>query len=79
MLETLRKKSRKSYTIRVILSLIVVAAILVWTKFAVFQVITGAKQIDFTEDPSSYEGKYVKTNVNFFASDYVEQFYEDDE
>ena len=41
MLETLRKKSRKSNIIRVILSVIAVVALLAISKFAIFDVITG--------------------------------------
>lgn len=72
MLETLRKKSRKSHIIRAVISIIVVAGLLVWTKFAIFNVLTGPKEIDITADPASYEGKYVTIDAEYFLTDYVE-------
>lgn len=72
MLETLRQKSRKSHIIRAVISIVIVAAILIWTKFTVFSVVFGPKEIDITADPASYEGKYVTIDAEFFLTDYVE-------
>lgn len=72
MLETLRQKSRKSHIFRAVISIVVVAALLIWTKFAIFSVVTGPKELDITADPASYEGKYVTIDAEFFLTDYVE-------
>lgn len=72
MLETLRKKSRKSNITRVIISVIVVVGLLAVTKLAIFDVITGPAKIDITADPSTYAGKYVTIDAEFFLHDYVE-------
>ncbi len=72
MLETLRKKARKSHIIRAVISLIVAIVILVWTKFAVFNVITGAQDLDVEKDPSTYEWKYVSVEADAVLSDYAE-------
>ncbi|MCI8951391.1 MAG: hypothetical protein HFG49_15390 [Lachnospiraceae bacterium] len=72
MLETLRKKSRKSNIIRVILSIIAVVALLAISKFAIFDVITGPTKLDITANPDAYEGMYVTIDTEFFLYDYVE-------
>lgn len=72
MLETLKKKSQKSHVIRAIVALVALIAILVWTKFAIFDVITGPTKMDITADPDSYAGKYVTIDADFFLTDYVE-------
>ncbi len=72
MLETLRKSARKSNTLRVIFSVIGIVILLAVTKFAIFDVITGATKMDITADPASYEGKYVTIDADFFLYDYIE-------
>ncbi len=72
MLETLRKKSRKSNIIRVILSVIAVVALLAISKFAIFDVITGPTKLDITANPDAYEGTYVTIDAEYFLYDYVE-------
>ena len=72
MLETLKKKARKSNIWRIIISIIVIAGLLAVTKFAVFDVITGPTELDITADPASFEGKYVTIDAEFFLYDYVE-------
>lgn len=63
MLDILKKKSRKSLTIRAIISIVIVIGLLALTKFAVFDVITGPTELDVTADPEQYEGKYVTIEV----------------
>lgn len=72
MLETLRKKARKSNIWRIALSVIGIVILLAITKFAIFDVITGPTHMDITADPSSYEGKYVTIDADFFLYDYIE-------
>lgn len=72
MLEILRKKARKSNIWRIVLSVAGVVILLAITKFAIFDVITGPTRMDITEDPASYEGKYVTIDAEFFLYDYVE-------
>jgi len=72
MLETLRKKARKAHIIRAAISLAIALGILIWTKFAIFTVLTGPVEVDFTADPASYEGKYVTVDADFILYDYVE-------
>lgn len=72
MLETLRKKARKSHVIRAVISLVAAIAILIWTKFAVFDVITGASDLDVERNPALYEWKYVSVEADAVLSDYVE-------
>ena len=72
MLDILKKKSRKSLTIRAIISIVIVIGLLALTKFAVFDVITGPTELDVTADPEQYEGKYVTIEVENFLTDYVE-------
>ncbi len=72
MLETLRKKARKSNITRAIISIIAVVGILAVTKFAIFDVITGPTQIDITAAPETYEGKYVTIDAEYFLYDYVD-------
>ena len=55
MLDILKKKSRKSLTIRAIISIVVVIGLLALTKFAIFDVITGPAELDVTVDPAQYE------------------------
>ena len=72
MLETLRKKARKSNIWRIALSIVGVVILLAITKFAIFDVITGPTRMDITEDPATYEGKYVTIDADFFLYDYIE-------
>lgn len=72
MVELLRKKTRKSYIIRAVLTLAGAIALLFFTKFAIISVVTGAKELDITKDPAAYEGQYVTLDVDFFVTDYVE-------
>lgn len=72
MLETLRKKAKKSNIWRISLSVIGVVILLAITKFAIFDVITGPTRMDITADPSTYEGKYVTIDSDFFLYDYIE-------
>lgn len=72
MVETLRKKTRKSFIVRAVITLVVAVALLVFTKFAIFDVVMGASKLDITKDLSTYEGKYVRVDVDFFLTDYVE-------
>ena len=72
MVETLRKKTRKSSMIQGIIALILMIVLLVFTKFAIVDVLTGAKELDITADPASFEGKYVKLDVDYFLTDFVE-------
>lgn len=72
MLETLKKKAKKSHIIRAVVSLVIAVALLAVTKFAVFDVITGPAKLDITADPDRYSGKYVTIDAQFFLADYVE-------
>lgn len=72
MVETLRKKAKKSNIQRVIFSIIGVIILLAVTKFAIFDVITGPSKIDITADPATYEGKYVTIDAENFLADYIE-------
>ena len=54
MVETLKKKAKKSNILRVIFSIIGVVALLAITKFALFDVITGPTRMDITADPETY-------------------------
>lgn len=72
MLEILKKKARKSYIIRAVVSLVAAVAILVWTKFAIFNVLTGPVDLDIEKDPAAYSGKYVTTAADAVLTAYVE-------
>ena len=72
MVETLRKKAKKSNILRVIFSVIGVVALLFITKFAIFDVITGPTKMDITADPAIYDGKYVTIDAETFLYDYIE-------
>ena len=72
MLETLRKKAKKSNIWRIVLSIIGIVILLAITKFAIFDVITGPTHMDITADPATYEGKYVTIDADFFLYDYIE-------
>ena len=72
MIETLRKKTRTSYIIRAILTLVIAIGLLVWTKFTIFDVLTGPAKMDISKDPSTYEGKYVTLDVDCLLTDFVE-------
>lgn len=72
MVETLRKKAKKSNIQRVIFSVIGVIILLAVTKFAVFDVITGPAKMDITADPAAYDGRYVTIDVQNFLYDYIE-------
>ncbi|MCI8455065.1 MAG: hypothetical protein HFE84_10710 [Lachnospiraceae bacterium] len=72
MLETLRKKAKKSHIIQAVIGLVLAIALLVITKFAIFSVITGAKKLDITADPATFEGKYVTIDADFILTDYIE-------
>ena len=72
MLEILRKKARKSHVIWAIVTIVGAIAILFFTKFAVFNVITGAIDLDVEKDPSTYEWKYVEVEADCILEEYVE-------
>lgn len=72
MLETLKKKSRSSNIIRAVISIIIVVALLAFTKFSIFDVITGPTKVDITAAPETYEGKYVTLDAEYFLYDYVD-------
>ena len=72
MVETLKKKAKKSNILRVIFSIIGVVALLAITKFALFDVITGPTRMDITADPETYDGKYVTIDAENFLYDYIE-------
>lgn len=72
MLETLRKKAKKTNAWRIILSVIGIVILLAVTRFAVFDVITGATPVDITADPASYENRYVTVDADFILYDYIE-------
>lgn len=72
MVETLRKKAKKSNMLRVIFSVIAIVVLLAVTKFAIFDVLTGPTRLDITADPDSYKGKYVTIDAEYFLYDYIE-------
>lgn len=72
MLETLRKKARKSHIIWAIVTIVGAIAILFFTKFAVINAITGAIELDVKKDPSTYEWKYVEVEADCVLEEYVE-------
>ena len=72
MLETLRKKARKSNMWRIVLSVIGIGIMMAVTKFAVLDVITGPTKMDITAAPETYEGKYVTIDAEYFLYDYIE-------
>ena len=72
MLETLKKRSRSSNIVKAVVSIIIAVGILAFTKFAAFDVITGPTKLDITADPTSYEGKYVSIDAEYFFFDFVE-------
>lgn len=72
MLETLKKKSRKSHTITAIVCVVIAIVLMAVTKFAVLDVITGAKKLDLTADPAAQEGRYVSMDAQFVLTDFVE-------
>ena len=72
MVETLKKKAKKSNTLRVIFSIIGVIALLAITKFAIFDVITGPTRMDITANPETYDGKYVTIDAENFLYDYID-------
>lgn len=72
MVETLRKKAKKSNMLRVIFSIIGIVVLLAVTKFAIFDVITGPTKLDITKDPDTYKGKYVTIDVQNFMGEYIE-------
>ncbi len=72
MLEVLKKKTRKSMIIATGICLVIAIGLLIFTKFAVFEVITGAKKLDVTTDPEKLEGHYVTMDVEYLLTDFVE-------
>ena len=72
MLETLRSYTRKRGIIRIVLGIAVVMIGLAVTRFAVFDLIRGPVEIDMTQDPAQYEGKWATTQVQNLLTDYVE-------
>ena len=64
MLEILKKKARQTLILYAVIALAVGIGLLVWTKFAIINVITGPIEMDFTRDPDSYKGKYVTVDDN---------------
>lgn len=72
MLETLKKKSQRSRITRAIVCTVIAVILLAFTKFALFDVITGPAELDITAAPETYKGKYVTIDAEFFLTDYVE-------
>ncbi len=72
MIETLKKHARKSNTIHAVVCIVIVAILLAVTHFAIFDVATGPAKLDITQDPATYEGKYVTIDAEYFVYDYVE-------
>lgn len=72
MIETLKKQARKSSITQAIICVIGAVILLAVTKFAIFDVITGATKLDITQDPETYKGKYVTIDAEYFLFDYVE-------
>ncbi len=72
MFETLRKRARKTYLWRAVLSLVGIVIILAATKGAIFQLATGMGGMDITASPETYEGKAVILDAEYFLTDYVE-------
>ena len=72
MFETLRKRARKTYMWRAVLSLVGTVIILAATRGAIFQLAAGMGGMDITADPETYEGKAVMLDVDFILGDYVE-------
>ncbi len=72
MLETLKKKSKKSHIITVAVCAAIAIVLMAITKFAIFDVITGPQKLDLTADPAAQEGRYVSMDVQFVLSDFVE-------
>lgn len=76
MKETLRPFMMKKLIIRMAVAAAIAAGCLLFTRFSIIDVIKGPVEIDMTEDPSKYEGKYVTTEVNYLITDYVEHMTE---
>lgn len=72
MFETLRKRARKTYMWRAILSLVGIIIILAATKGAIFQLAAGMGGMDITSGPETYDGRAVMLDAEFFVVDYVE-------
>lgn len=72
MFETLRKRARKTYFWRAVLSLVGIVVILAATKGAIFQLAAGMGGMDITASPETYEGKAVILDAEYFLTDYVE-------
>lgn len=71
MFELLKKKTRKSYVIRAIVSAVVMFAVLALTHFAIFDVISGPVKLDIEKDPDTYKGKYVTIAAEAVLVDYA--------
>ena len=71
MFELLKKKTRKSYVIRAIVSAVVMFAVLALTDFAIFDVISGPVKLDIEKDPDTYKGKYVTIAAEAVLVDYA--------
>ncbi len=72
MIDTLRSFTRKSGIIRIVIGAVVMIACLIITKFAIFDLILGPVEIDMTQDPAQYEGRWATIQVQNLLTDYVE-------
>jgi len=72
MLETLKKKSKKSHIITVVVCAAIAIVLMAITKFAILDVITGPQKLDLTADPATQEGRYVTMDAQFVLADFVE-------
>lgn len=71
MYETLKAMGKKRAVTRMIISLVVAAGILIFTKFGAIQLLTGPKQLDLTKDLASQAGQYVEYDANMIVGEYV--------
>ena len=76
MLNTLKKYTKRNNILLIAVGIIAIVLCFVFTKFAVFDLIRGPQTIDLTADPSQYEGKWVKLDVDYIITDYVEHYTE---
>lgn len=76
MLNTLKKYTKRNNILMIAVGIIAIVLCFVFTKFAVFDLIQGPQTIDLTADPSQYEGKWVKLDVDYIIADYVEHYTE---
>lgn len=76
MLNTLKKYTKRNNILLIVAGIVAIVLCFVFTKFAVFDLIRGPQTIDLTADPSQYEGKWVKLDVDNIMTDYVEHYTE---